>query len=454
LQARPDLVARLGLFDTTMVVMGGIVGSGIFINPSIVAREVRTPVMILGAWALGGAMAILGALIWAELAARLPLVGGQYAYIREAFHPALAFLYGWALLLVTNAGGTAAVAVTFAKYFLALTRVHSSDAIVATAALAALTFINCLGVRAGSGVQSALMVLKIGVIAGLIVCGAWFVFASHTAPQVAWKPPLDRRGTLHVTTAMGAALVPVLFSYGGWQTANFIAGEVRDPRKNLPRSLLLGVTGVLVLYLTVNYIYLAALGTSGLAETRTPASEMMRRALGERGAALMGVGVTLSTLGFLCQAMLTYPRVYFAMARDGLFFRSVASVHPRTRVPVMAIALQGAIAIAVALSGTYEQIVSYVVTLDWVFFGLTASCLFVLRRRAAKGGAVESREAVAYRVPGHPVTTGVFVGISWLVVAITIYNFQGNALVGVCILLAGIPVYFLWRRRGHGTRGG
>lgn len=225
-----------------MVVMGGIIGSGIFINPSIVAREVRTPVMILGAWVLGGAMAILGALIWAELAARLPLVGGQYAYIREAFHPALAFLYGWALLLVTNAGGTAAVAVTFAKYFLALTRVHSSDAIVATAALAALTFINCLGVRAGSGVQSVLMVLKIGVIAALIVCGAWFVFASPAAPQVAWKPLLDRPGTLHVTTAMGAALVPVLFSYGGWQTANFIAGEVRDPRKNLPRSLLLGVT--------------------------------------------------------------------------------------------------------------------------------------------------------------------------------------------------------------------
>jgi APA family basic amino acid/polyamine antiporter len=437
----------LGLFDATMVVMGGIVGVGIFINPYVVARQVHTPALILGAWLLGGLIALAGAFVYAELAARMPRVGGQYAYLREAYHPAVAFLYGWVLLLVIQTGGMAAVAVTFARYFIELTRLPIADGVVATLALGSLTAINCLGVRAGSTVQSALMVMKILVIAALVACGWWFT----GAPAVTWRPVLDRPASFDLATAAGAAMVPVLFAYGGWQTANFIAEEVRDSRKNLPRGLVLGVLGVIVLYLGVNFICVRALGPAGLARTTTPVSSVMRLALGDRGAALIAGGIAISALGFLSQSILTAPRVYFAMAEDGLFFQSIARLDPRTRVPVAAILLQGVFAIVIALSGRYEQILNYVVSMDFLFFGLTATCLFAFRRREGKSRA-QPAAAVAgvadtFRVPGHPVTTILFIAASWLTVANTIYKYPGNTAVGMGILFAGIPVYFLWRWR-------
>jgi APA family basic amino acid/polyamine antiporter len=445
--ATPRFAARLGLFDATMVVMGGIVGVGIFINPYVVAQQVHTPALILGAWVLGGLIALAGAFIYAELAADMPRVGGQYAYLREAYHPAIAFLYGWVLLLVIQTGGMAAVAVTFARYFAELTRVHVADGVVATLVLALLTAINCLGVRAGSAVQSALMVMKILVIAALVACG-WLLIR---APAAAWHPVLDRPASLDLATAIGAAMVPVLFAYGGWQTANFIAEEVREPRKNLPRGLVLGVLGVVALYLTVNFVCVRALGPVGLAQTTTPVSSVMRLALGERGAALIAVGIAISALGFLSQSILTAPRVYFAMAEDGLFFHGIARLNPRTRVPVAAILLQGVFAIVIALSGRYEQILNYVVSMDFLFFGLTATCLFVFRRREvesrAQFGSKTAGNASAYRVPGHPVTTVLFIAASWLIVANTIYKYPGNTAVGMAILLAGVPVYFFWRRR-------
>jgi APA family basic amino acid/polyamine antiporter len=441
-----DLAARLGLFDATMIVMGGIVGSGIFINPSVVARSVRTPALILGAWALGGVIALAGAFIYAELAARLPAVGGQYAYIREAYHPALAFLYGWVLLLVIQTGGMAAVAVTFARYFAELTHARVPDGVIATLALALLAIINCLGVRPGSTVQSALMVLKILAIAALVGFGSWFIFHAP-GPAPAAPALLDRPVSLDLVTAMGAAMVPVLFAFGGWQTANFIAEEVREPKRNLPRALLVGVAGVIVLYVTVNWVCVAALGPAGLAATSTPASAVMRLAFGEKGATLIAVGIVVSTLGFLSQSILTAPRVYFAMAADGLFFRSVAKLHPQSRVPVVAIVLQAAWAIVIAWSGRYEQILSYVVSMDFLFFGLTATCLFVFRRRDALAGGREHGQAPGHATPGHPVTTAFFVAASWLVVINTIYKYPRNTAVGFGILFTGIPVYCLWRRR-------
>ncbi len=449
----PRLAARLGLFDATMVVMGGIVGAGIFINPYVVAQRVHTPALILGAWLLGGLIALAGAFIYAELAARMPRVGGQYAYLRDAYHPAVAFLYGWVLLLVIQTGGMAAVAVTFARYFAQLTRLPVADGVVATLVLALLTAINCLGVRAGSAVQSALMVMKILVIAALVACGWWFI----RAPAMAWRPVLDRPASFGLTTTIGAAMVPVLFAYGGWQTANFIAEEVREPRKNLPRGLVLGVLGVVALYLAVNFICVRALGAAGLAQTTTPVSSVMRLAFGERGAALIAVGIAISALGFLSQSILTAPRVYFAMAEDGLFFQSVARLDPRTRVPVAAILLQGVFAIVIALSGRYEQILNYVVSMDFLFFGLTATCLFAFRRREAKSraqpGVANARTVGAYRVPGHPLTTVLFIAASWLIVANTIYKYPANTAVGMVILLAGVPVYFFWRwRQQHRSR--
>src|SRR5579883_2687795 len=230
------LAKRLGLFDATMLVMGGIVGSGIFINPYVVAQQVRTPGLILGAWIAGGAVALLGAFVYAELAARRPEVGGQYAYLRDAFHPSVAFVYGWTLLLVTQTGGMAAVAVTFARYFQEITRSHLSDASIAAGVLAALTIVNCFGVRAGSNVQNALMVLKIGAIAVLVGAG---IFLAPHAP--------DGPHRSDSAVSFGAAMTPVLFAYGGWQTSSFCAGEMKNSQRDLPRALLIGVLGVIAL---------------------------------------------------------------------------------------------------------------------------------------------------------------------------------------------------------------
>ncbi len=443
-QARPRLVRRLGLFDATMIVMGGIIGAGIFINPYVVARQVNTPFLILGVWALGGLIALAAAFIWAELAALRPEVGGQYAYLREAFHPSVAFLYGWALLLVIQTGGMAAVAVTFARYFVELTHVPVADWLVAVLALASLTLINCLGVRSGSTVQSVLMVLKIVAIIALIVCGLLLAGPSR-APVTPTRGPLGQPISFDLLTEVGAAMVPVLFAYGGWQTASFVAGEIREPRKNLPRGLIIGVTGVVVLYLAVNFVCLRVLGTSGLAATTTPASDIMRLALGETGARAIAAGIAISTLGFLSQGMLTAPRVYFAMAEDGLFFKAVGRLHPKTRVPIVAIALQGLLAIVIALSGRYEQILNYVVSVDFIFFGLTAACIFVFRRQKKNRDAAETNAISS--VPGHPVATGLFVVICWLVVINTVYKYPENTLIGLAILCAGIPAYFFWRGR-------
>jgi APA family basic amino acid/polyamine antiporter len=437
----PGLARRLNAFDATMLVMGGIVGAGIFVSPHVVARHVQSPAFILGSWIVGGAIALIGAFIYAELAALRPAVGGVYAYIRDAFHPLAAFLYGWTLLLVVQSGGMAAVAVTFARYFNELTGALAPEQAIAVAALALLTGVNWAGVRAGSNVQSALMMLKIVAILALVTIG-WAGGAGSGA----------RAGALwaggSVTAAASpasflAALVPVLFAYGGWQTASFVAGELKDPRRDLPRGLLVGISGVIVLYLAVNAVCLRALGPGGLAATPAPASAVMRTALGDTGARLIAAAIAISTIGFLSQSMLTAPRVYYAMARDGLFFRRIGSLDPRTRAPAAAIVLQGTVAAMIAFL-PYDRILNYVVAIDAVFFGLTGAALLVFRRREER----EHRAGAVPRVrtPGHPVTTLIFVAAFWLLALSTVYQFPRDAGVGVLILLAGVPVYWLWSR--------
>src|SRR6059058_4227464 len=397
---------RLGLFDATMIVMGGIVGAGIFANPSEVAHRVHTPFLILGVWVVGGFIAMCGAFIWAELATRLPGAGGQYLYLREAYHPSVAFVYGWGLLLVTQTGGMAAVAVIFASYFRGLTGVDWSDSVLAAMVLLSLTAINCLGARAGSNIQNLLMLLKIGAIAGLVALGMALGGGSLKS-----EPLLGEPVSFGLLKSIGAAMVPIAFAYGGWQTATFVAGEMRDARRDLSRGLLMGVAAVVALYLAVNLACLRVLGPAGLDATTTPASDVMRIAIGSRGAQWIAAGIAISTLGFLSQSMLTAPRVYYAMAADGLFFRSVGRISAKTHVPVVAIALQGIVAIVITLSGTYDQILSYVVSTDFIFFGLTGLALFVFRRRQEPG---------EFRTPGHPLTTGIFTISCWIVVIATI----------------------------------
>lgn len=433
------LSQRLGLFDVTMIVMGGIIGSGIFMNPYIVAKEVHTPFLILSAWIFVGFFALFGAFIYAELAERLPKVGGQYVYIREAFHPLLAFLFGWTYLLIGDAGGLAASAITFSRYCIELTGIPMPESLLAVLTLATFTTINCFGVRIGCSVQDFLMLIKIAAVLVLIICGYYLV----TDSQFTLHPLTDKPISFDLMTAFGAAMVPVMFAYSGWQTSNFIAGEIRNPKKNLPRGLLIGVVSVILIYFLVNFVSIRALGADGLASSPTPASSVMRLALGEIGAIIIAIGIAISTLGFLSQSVLTAPRLYYAMAADGLFFKSVARIHPRTRVPYVAIILQGIIAIIITLSGTFEQILSYVVSNDFIFFGLTASCIFVLRKR----DVTDDSSDIKNRIPGHPFTTSIFVIVCILMVLNTLYKYPVNSIIGITIMFTGIPLYFIWRRR-------
>jgi APA family basic amino acid/polyamine antiporter len=445
----PGLARRLGVFDATMIVMGGIIGSGIFVNPHVVAQQVHTPLLILGAWIAGGLIALAGAFIYAELADRRPGTGGQYAYLRDAYHPAVAFVYGWALLLVTQTGGMAAVAVTFARYFREVTHVPLGESIIAALGIAVLVTVNCLGVRSGSSFQSALMILKILAILALVAAGLLFVRPAGLAASVASPAPAPAAtGLLAGLVSFGAAMTPVMFAFGGWQTASFVSGEMKNPRRDLARGLVIGVLGVIALYVAVNVACLHALGAAGLKDAAAPASSVMRLAFGERGAALIAAGITISTFGFLSQGMLTAPRVYFSMAEDGLFFRGVGWIDPRSRVPVVAIVLQGVLALVIALSGTYEQILNYVVSVDFIFFGLTAGTIFFFRGRGRADGETGTAGA---RVPGHPFTTAFFVAACGLIVASTIYKYPSNSAIGLAIMLAGLPVYYLWRLRRRGA---
>jgi APA family basic amino acid/polyamine antiporter len=415
-----------------MIVMGGIIGSGIFMNPYVVARQVHTPLLILGAWVAGGVIALLGAFVYAELAALRPEVGGQYAYLRDAWHPAVAFLYGWGLLLIIQSGGMAAVAATFARYTAELTGAAVPQWFIALATLVVLTIINCLGVRSGSNTQSVLMLLKLAAIAILIGAGCLVHWKPFTAVIDDGQPALLLR--------FGAAMTPVMFAYGGWQTASFMSGELRRPRRDLVIGLIAGVVGVVTVYVLVNAVLLGVLGADGLAATTAPASTLMERLLGPAGAKLIAVGIAISTLGFLSQSMLTAPRVYYAMAEDGVFFRAVGTVHPKTQAPVVAIALQGIVAMVIVLSNKYEQILSYVVSVDFIFFGLTGLALFVFRHRMGK--------TEGFRTPGHPVTTIVFILACWVVVAATIARAPRDSATGLGILAAGLVAYAFWRRSG------
>jgi len=426
---------QLGLFDATMIVMGGIVGAGIFANPSEVAHRVHTPFLILGVWVLGGCIAMCGAFIWAELATRLPAAGGQYVYLREAYHPAVAFMYGWGLLLVTQTSGMAAVAVIFASYFRELTGTNWNDGAIAAVTLLTLTGINCLGARAGSNVQSGLMLLKIGAIGALVFIG--FVVGHNSL-----KPEgvLGEPASFGVLKRIGAAMVPIAFAYGGWQTATFVAAEMRDARRDLSRGLLIGVGSVVALYLAVNLACLRVLGPTGLDATTTPASDLMRMALGQRGAQWIAIAITISTLGFLSQSMLTAPRVYYAMARDGLFFASVGKLFGKSGAPVVAIILQGLVALLIAISGTYGEILNFEVTVDFIFFGMTAAALLILRRRGI------GSDAVIYRVPGHPFTTILFVLSCVGIVVSAVLASPRNSAIALCIMLAALPVYCYWSK--------
>lgn len=437
MHSSPKLLRRLGSRDAALIVMGGIIGSGIFMNPSVVARFVASGALFLGVWIAGGIIALLGAGIFAELAARRPHDGGFYAYLRDAFHPAIAFVYGWTLLLVSQSGGMAAAAVTFAAYFAPLTGWRTSTALVAVVAIATFTLVNALGVRSGASTQNAFMVLKIFAIAAFAAAG---LFVAHATPPAAPAPAFSGSAF----GVIGLAMVPVLFAYSGWQTSSFLTAEMREPQATLPRGLLVGVVVVVLLYLAVNVTCLRVLGIGGLAATSTPASQVAEIVFGPVGLRVMALVIAVSTLGFLSNQILTSPRVYFQMAADGTFFKQLAWINAQTHAPVLAIVLQGAIAIVIALSGRYDQILNYVTCNDYLFFGLAAIALIIFRKRDAKDPAAPKP---FFRMPGHPVTTVIFLVAAWYIVGNTVIKSPGDSGIGLIILISGIPVYLLFKRR-------
>lgn len=432
----PGYARRLGLFSATMLVIGGIIGAGIFLNPAVVAARVRTPALTLGVWALGALIALIGAFVFAELGQRRPLAGGGYAYLREAFGPLAGFLYAWALLLAIATGAAAAVAMTCAGYAVDLLGWQpEAQQPLAAGAILLLTGINLVGVRPAAWTQNLFTILKLAAIAVLI--GAALLATGVATPDAAPLAPLE--GSL--VRAIGWALVPVLFAFGGWQQTNFVAEEMVNPERDLPRALVIGVSCVAVAYLLVNVAYLKALGAAGLAASIAPAAETMAVVAGEGGRRLIAAGIVASTFGFLNLVILVSPRVYQAMARDGLFFRSFARLHPRWQTPVVAILVQGTWAIVLVYSGSYGQLLDWVVFADWIFFGLTAATLFVLRRRDGVG-------TTGFRVPLHPWSTGVFIAAAVFVVLFgSVLANPGNALRGTLLLLAGVPVFLYWRAR-------
>jgi basic amino acid/polyamine antiporter, APA family len=429
------LARRLGSFDVTLIVVGSIIGSGIFRTPSVVAQRVHSPAFILGAWIAGGIIALFGAFVLGELAARRSDGFGVYTYLRDAFHPVVGFAYGWTSLLVAFTGGIAASAILFAGYFEPLTGIHVQPALLAVIVIAAMTLVTCVGVRGSANVQNILAVLKIACVVGLIVAGVVAHPAAHPAL------PLAFLGTGNALSDVGIALIPVLFAYNGAVVANFMGIETKSPARSLPTGLWCGVLVVMALYVSANAVCLRMLGAAGLAATPTPIADVFGLVAGPLGDRLAALAVVITTLGFISNRMLTAPRLYHAMAKDGLFFKAAAWIDPRTRVPTIAIAVQGCIAIVIALIGSYDRVLNAVVSTAYVFTGLFAVAIFVFRARDKRAGAAPFK---GFTIPWHPVSTILVIATSWAIAADTYARFPLDGLIASAILLSAVPVYFIW----------
>jgi basic amino acid/polyamine antiporter, APA family len=430
----------LGPFDATMVVVGGIIGSGIFIVPSIVAQRLPTPGLVLGAWAAGGAIALAGAFAFAELAALFPRAGGQYVYLREAYHPLVAFLFGWASLLMIQGGGLAAVSITFAQYALRLLDRNPAYApLGAAVSIAVVAAVNFLGVKPGSRLLNVLVILKFVALAALI--GGGLLFPPAQGPLIHPAAPPPPGGF----AAFGAALVPIFFAYGGWQSVNLVAEETREPRRTIPRALMIGMGIVITVYLLANVVYLNVLGHAALASVDTPAAEALQWIFGPGADRFIAAAIAISAFGFLDLTLLAQTRIYYAMGKDGVFFPALSHLHPRFGTPTLAIALQAAWGILLALTGTYGQLVDSVVFGDWIFFGLTVAAIFVFRRRIP----LASREPGSFRTPGYPVLPALFVAAAAVVVVSAVRTNPFRSAIGIALLAIGPLVFWLFARRAR-----
>ena len=436
--ATAELRRVLRFHDLTLLVVGTVIGSGIFLVPAVVLKTVGSSVpLALMAWLIGRILSLLGGLTYGELAATNPQAGGLYIYIRDSFGRLPAFLFGWVLFFVVSTGSIATLAVAFSNYLTEFLPLGSWTAkVVSLALICLIAFVNIRGTRQSADVQNLTTIIK--VLAILCMAGAllWLGPPRHAGSAVSLASvPVHSR-----FSAVALATISVLWAYEGWQYATFAAGECINPRRDFPIAFTVGVFTLIVLYLLCNLGYLAALGPLGVANSThvasTAVSTVLRPALGKA----VTLAILLSIFSAANSLMLTAPRVYFAMAKDGLFFRQLAEVHPRFGTPAIAVIATAVWASLLAASGTFEQLLTYVVFVGWSFYALAAASIFVYRRR-------QTQVDVRYRVPGYPWPPLLFILAVAAFVLNTIVAEPGRAAIGLAVVLTGIPAYFIWRRR-------
>ncbi|HPW17399.1 MAG TPA: amino acid permease [Candidatus Aminicenantes bacterium] len=431
----------LRLWDVVMIVIGGVIGSGIFLTPSDIATAVPSPLLMLAVWVVGGLLSFFGAVAFAELGAALPEAGGIYIYLREAYGPLLSFLFGWTLFLVIDSGAIATLAVAFSHNilprFAELTPLAKK--LVAAAFVVFLGAVNYAGVRWGSRLQNGLTYIKTAAI-GIIVVAVFF-FAKGQGQAVNFVEPAPGPFDAGLLKAFGVGLVASLWAYKGWEAATYSAGEVKNPQRNLPLGILVGTVAVIVLYVVANlaYLYVLPVGRIAASEGRV-ALEAMEIVAGPFGASLVAFLILFSILGAANQNILCSPRVYFAMARDGLFFKKFAECHPKFLTPHVSIVAISLWSILLTLTGTFKQLFTYVIFGEWVFFGLTVAAVIVLRK--TKPGLERP-----YRTWGYPVTPAVFVVAAVGVALSSLYSAFWNAMFGLLIICLGIPAYLYWKAK-------
>ena len=443
------LKRALGTRDVALLTMGAVIGTGIFLTPGSVVASVGAAASPF-VWLAGGLLTLAGALTYAEMGAMFPRAGGLYHFLREAYGPVWGFLYGWTCLLVIMSGGIAAIAVGFGDYLGAFVPVFSSGHVVVSAgalrisgaqlaaviAIALLTAVNHVGLEAGASLQALFTLAKVAAVGALIAFGLSTAPLTQVSPGL---PPFAISHALGFASAFGGAMVAALWTYDGWYAATFSAGEVRTPARDLPRGLITGVILVTLLYGALAHVYLRALPEAELAVSSRVAEDAARALLGEAAARWMTLAVVVSAFGCLAATILYSSRVYQPMAADGLFFRSVARIHPRWRTPVAALWLQSAWAMALTLSGSYTQLFTFV-TFGGVLFHVGAGLAF-FRMRATKRDHPRP-----YRAAGHPIVPSLFVGGMMLLTINTLFEAPRESLVGLGLIAAGLPAFLWWRR--------
>lgn len=440
-----DLPRVLGIPTVIGIVMGTMIGSGIFIVPAAIAAGLGSPVLMLAVWVTGGLLTFFGALALSELGAAFPQAGGMYVYLKETYGPLAGFLFGWALFLVIDSGTIATLAVGFSTkylpYFVRMTPLASKA--VAIALIALLCAVNYFGVRRGALLQNTLTSIKFIALAGL--CVTVFVFAKgHTANFLS---PAPGRFSWNLVGKFGLALVAALWAYKGWECSSFSSGELRNPTRDLPLGIFIGTSLVITLYLLANLAYLYAFPASALAKSGRIAADAMNVAIGPVGASIIAVIILFSMAGAANGHCLTSPRVYFAMARDGLFFRRLADVHPKYRTPHVSIVALGVWSAFLSLTGTFEQLYTYVIFVLWIFMGMTIAAVIILRKKRPD-------LARPYRAWGYPATPVLFILAALFISANTLINQTKESLAGLGIILLGIPAFLFWKKRSGAERSG